>query len=273
MTSGPIGVLDSGVGGLSVLRHIRALLPHEDLIYVADQAHVPYGPRPQEEIQAFTLGIANYLVDRGAKLIVVACNAASAAALDTLRECVSEVPIVGMEPAVKPAAGRTLSGTVGVLATPGTLNSHRYASLMARFAAGITVLEDPCAGLVELIEAGALSDPSTEQLLRGVVEPMLAAGADTLVLGCTHYPFVTPLLERIAGDSVAIIDPGPAVARQSLVVLQQNGLQILADRSPGKTSCLTSGDPARLASAAKKLLGYACETHAVYWRDGELRDA
>lgn len=262
--AGALGVLDSGVGGLSVLRHLRAQLPAERLLYFADQAHIPYGPRPPEEVRAFSAGITRFLQRRRAKLIVVACNTASAAALDFLRERFPRLPIVGMEPAVKPAAALTRSGKVGVLATPSTLNSHRYAALMARFAGGIEVHEDPCVGLVQLIEAGKLDAPETRALLQRVVDPMLAAGVDTLVLGCTHYPFIRPLLEEIAGEGVAILDPAPAVARQTANVLQQRQLAAPPDQT-GSLHCFTSGDAEQLTALTARLLGSRCPTTAVRW--------
>ncbi len=268
--AGALGVLDSGVGGLSVLRHLRAQLPAERLLYFADQAHIPYGPRPPEEVRAFSAGITRFLQRRGAKLIVVACNTASAAALDFLRERFPRLPIVGMEPAVKPAAALTRSGKVGVLATPSTLNSHRYAALMARFAGGIEVHEDPCVGLVQLIEAGKLDAPETRALLQRVVDPMLAAGVDTLVLGCTHYPFIRPLLEEIAGEGVAILDPAPAVARQTANVLQQRQLAAPPDQT-GSLHCFTSGDAEQLAALSARLLSSRCPTTAARWAGQGVR--
>lgn len=269
--AGPLGILDSGVGGLSVLPHVRDRLPAEDLLYFADQAHIPYGPRAPEEVRDFTAEITRFLLRRGAKLIVVACNTATAAALDYLRHTFPDVPFVGMEPAVKPAALTTRSGRVGVLATPSTLNSHRYATLMARFADGIRVFEDPCVGLVQQIEAGALDVPATRDLLRHAVEPMLAEGVDTLVLGCTHYPFIRPLLQEIAGDGVAIIDPAPAVARHTRFVLQQHQLAAPSDRQ-GALRCITSRRAAQLESLAALLIGMACPAEQVYWRAGRLTD-
>jgi glutamate racemase len=216
-----IGLFDSGVGGLSVLREVRAALPNVPLLYFGDGAHVPYGPRPLTEVQGFARGITRFLRARGARVIVAACNTASAAALRALREApeFAGVPFVGMEPAVKPAAETTRSGVVGVLATPATFQGALYASVVERFAAGVTVLQQTCPGLVQQIEAGALDTPETEAMLRGWVAPMLAQGVDTLVLGCTHYPFIIPLLERICGPGVRVIDPAPAVARQVVRVL------------------------------------------------------
>lgn len=244
-------------------------MPSEAMLYFADQAHIPYGPRPAAEILSFTAEITRYLLQGGAKLIVVACNTATAAALDDLRAIFPDVPFVGMEPAVKPAALATRSGKVGVLATPSTLNSHRYAGLMSRFAGGIRVYEDPCAGLVQLIEAGALAAPETRDLLRGVVEPMLADGVDTLVLGCTHYPFIRPLLEEIAGGDVTIIDPAPAVARHTRFVLQQRGL-IASGEQTGALRCFTSGDPRRLEFISALVLDEDCPAEQVPWQEGEL---
>ena len=188
-----IGVFDSGVGGLSVLRHVRAQLPAADLLYLADTAHVPYGPRSLAEVRGFSAAITRFLRARGADVIVVACNTASAAALKPLRAAFPDVPFVGMEPAVKPAAEQTRSGVVGVLATPATFQGELFNSVVERFAQGVRVIPQVCPGLVEQIEAGALNTPATEQMLRGWVEPLLAQGIDALVLGCTHYPFVIPL--------------------------------------------------------------------------------
>jgi glutamate racemase len=269
LPAGSIGVLDSGVGGLSVLKHLRVLLPDEHFLYFADQAHIPYGPRPPEEVGGFTAGITRFLLRRGAKLIVVACNTASAAALDYLRLTFPNTPFVGMEPAVKPAALTTRSGRVGVLATPSTLSSHRYAGLMARYGSGIEVFEDPCVGLVQLIEAGALDAPETRRLLRRVLSPMLSAGIDTVVLGCTHYPFIRPLLSEIAGEDVAIIDPAPAVARHTKNVLQNLNL-VVPTHQEGSLRCFTSGDTRQLTDLTTLLLGYLCAAQTAPWRGDEL---
>jgi glutamate racemase len=250
----PVGILDSGVGGLSTLRYIRQQLPHENLLYIADQAHVPYGPRSLAEIRHLTEQLVQFLLAQQVKMVVVACNTASAAALTHLRQTFPYVPFVGMEPAVKPGAAQTRNGKVGVLATSGTFSSERYAHLTARFAQGVTVYEDPCRGLVELIEAGQVNGAATEQLLRRCLSPMLAAGVDTIVLGCTHYPFVLPLIETIVGPQVTIIDPSPAVARQTERVLQQHNL--LSDNgNPGQTALFTTGDSEQLSRLAESLLG------------------
>jgi glutamate racemase len=266
---GPIAIFDSGVGGLSVLRHITARLPREDLIYVADQAHVPYGPRPAEEVRAFSVGIARFFLAQGARLIVVACNTATAAALTALRETFPQMPFVGMEPAVKPGARETRTGRVGVLATAGTFESQRYADLMARYASDVRLYEDPCRGLVPLIEAGQLDGGETERLLRRCLAPMLASGVDTIVLGCTHYPFVLPFITRLVGPEVAIIDPAPAVARQTQSLLVQHELATTRV-GQGRLLLYTTGDPGPFATLAVRLLDRPVAVSGMHWHDGEL---
>jgi glutamate racemase len=235
----PIGVFDSGVGGLSVLHEIRARLPHESLMYLADCGHVPYGEKTPEYIRARCRAIAGFLLARGAKALVLACNTATAAAAADLRELYPELPIVAMEPAVKPAAEATRSGVVGVLATTGTLKSARFAALLDRFASDVRVITQPCPGLVERIELGDLSGPQTRELLLGYVAPLLAEGCDTLILGCTHYPFLRPLLRELVPADVSLIDTGAAVARQLERLLQVRGM--LAQGSAKKTELWTSG--------------------------------
>lgn len=209
----PIGVFDSGVGGLSVLRDIRNELPGEDLLYVADSAHAPYGEKSPEFIQARALAITEFLLQQQAKAIVVACNTATSAAAALLRARFS-VPIIAMEPAVKPAALSTQTGVVGVLATRGTLLSENFAKLATRFGAHAEILVQPCPGLVEQIEAGDLAGEATKSLLIQYLQPLLDRKADTIVLGCTHYPFLVPLIREFVGHKVIIIDPAPAVARE-----------------------------------------------------------
>jgi glutamate racemase len=218
-----IGIFDSGVGGLSILRELQRLLPGQPKLFIADQAHVPYGPRPLEEVRQFSESITRFLLDRGAEVIVVACNAASAASLKTLRQHYPGVPFIGMEPAVKPAAEQTHSGVVGVLATPATFQGELYASVVERFASHVTLMQSTCPGLVQQIEAGNLDGRETRQILEEALNPMLQAGIDTVVLGCTHYPFVIPLIQSIAGDQVRVINPAEAVARQTGRVLEQYG--------------------------------------------------
>ncbi|MFW6068117.1 MAG: glutamate racemase [Chloroflexota bacterium] len=270
MPVGSIAVFDSGVGGLSVLRHLRALLPHEDLIYFADQAHVPYGPRPAAQIQTYSHSITRFFLEQGAKCVVVACNTATAAALDHLRASFPQAPFVGMEPAVKPGAAATRTGKVGVLATAGTFESQRYASLMARFARDVTLYEDPCTGLVPLVEAGHLDGDQTRALLESCIRPMLDAGVDTLVLGCTHYPFVLPLIRSIAGPDIHIIDPAPAVARQVRRVLQKRDL-LKPTSKHGQLRAYTTGDAQRLARMGEKLLGYKLLVGKLIWQDLQIK--
>ena len=260
----PIGVFDSGVGGLSVLREIRAQLPSESTIFFADQGHVPYGPRPLAEVRNFSEAITRFLLAQGAKLIVVACNTASAAALRHLRRTFPETPFVGMEPAVKPAAETTQSGVVGVLATPATFQGELYASVLERFAAGVTILQDTCPGLVTQIEQGELDTPATRAILERALSPMLARQIDRVVLGCTHYPFVIPLIEEIVGGDVRVIDPAPAVARQVGRVLRARGLQN-TESALGRVQCFTSGDPAKLRRLLPRLLGEAPQVSPVRW--------
>ncbi len=254
--SGPIGVFDSGIGGLTVANAILGLLPQESLVYFGDTARVPYGPKTPGTIIGYSMEISRFLMDQGAKLIVVACNTASASALAPLRAAWPDFPFVGMEPAVKPAAKATRSGVIGVLATQGTFKSQRYTSLTERFAAGIQVYEDPCVGLVPLIENGKWDGPETEALVAGIIRPMLKKGADTLVLGCTHYPLILPLIRRIAGPDVHVIDPAPAVARQVARVLTERGLAAGADHRPFQ-KYFVSGDDRSLKLALAYLLGKA----------------
>ncbi|MFN2117550.1 MAG: glutamate racemase [Candidatus Promineifilaceae bacterium] len=274
--NGAIGVFDSGVGGLSVLRHLRKEYPYENLLYFADQAHVPYGSQKIADIQHYSEEITRFLIDRGAKVIVVACNTASAAALNYLRETFPQVPIVGMEPAVKPAAMMTKTGKVGVLATPATFASPRYSSLMIRFAEEVVVYEDPCVGLVDLIEQGRLEALETADLLQGVLQPMLQAGIDTLVLGCTHYPLVLPLIEEVteikSGNPITIIDPAPAVARQVGRVLAQLGLEASPAQS-GSVHLFTSADMGTLGPLAKHALGEEFPFVEILWENSTLETA
>lgn len=246
-----IGVFDSGLGGLSVLRAIRQRLPHASLAYVADSAWMPYGSRSEAFIRQRAEVLSRFLVEHGADLIVVACNTATAAAVPALRETL-RVPVVGMEPAVKPATQATRSGIVGVLATVGTLQSARFAALLDRFGEGVQVLTRACAGLVERIDSGDLDGPETRALVARYVRPLLDGGADTIVLGCTHFPFVRRLIEAEAGANVAIIDTGDAVACQVERVAGEAGLWVLRDVGD---SFWTSGDARRQGPAFEKLWG------------------
>jgi len=260
----PIGVFDSGVGGLSILRPLRAQLPAEPIVFFADQAHVPYGPRPLDEVRRFSVGITRFLIDQGAKLIVVACNTASAAALQHLRGVFLGMPFVGMEPAVKPAAEQTRTRRVGVLATPATFQGALFASVVERFAHGVRVIPQTLPGLVERIEAGDLDGPETRRIIETAVRPLVAQGVDTLVLACTHYPFVIPLIAAAAGPGVQVIDPSPAIARQAARLLADGGKLAPAGES-GMTTLVTSGNPARLAAMALRLIGESGEARRGVW--------
>ena len=264
----PIGIFDSGVGGLSVWREVARELPGESIVYFADQAHLPYGPRPAEEVRRFSEAIAGELLGLGCKAIVVACNTASAAALKHLRERHPGVAFVGMEPAVKPAALHSKSRVVGVMATPGTLQGRMFALAVERFAAGLTLVNQPCPGLVELIENGELEGARTESLLRELLKPMLGAGADTIVLACSHYPFVSPVIRKIAGDAVQIIDPAPAVARQLRRLLEQRGLA--ADSGKADHRFMTTGDPRAFRQTLQQLLARDATIEARTWREAQL---
>ncbi|TBU71981.1 glutamate racemase [Pseudomonas daroniae] len=255
MSEAPIGVFDSGVGGLTVLREIRAVLPHESLLYVADSGHVPYGEKSAEYIRERCRAIAEFLLVRNAKALVLACNTATVAGVAELRALYPQLPIVAMEPAVKPAAAATRSGVVGVLATTGTLKSARFAALLDQFASDVRVVTQPCPGLVELIEAGDLDDPALHELLRGYVEPLLAEGCDTLILGCTHYPFLKPLLSQWLDPSISLIDTGAAVARQLQRLLSERGLLAAGPAAPDRFWC--SGEPLLMQRILPRLWGSA----------------
>jgi glutamate racemase len=256
-----IGVLDSGVGGVSVLNEIRALLPAVDVLFVADSAYAPYGPRTPEWIQQRSDELARFLVDHGAQAIVVACNTATAAAAQTMRAAY-DVPIVAMEPAVKPAAAATRNGVVGVLATVGTLKSARFAALLDRFGADITVVTEPGVGLVEQVEAGELSGPRTTDLVKAAVTPLLDAGADVIVLGCTHYPFLKPVIQEVAGEDVVLIDTGGAVARRLADLLLAAGSEP-ANSATGTLRFWTSGDVAEATRVISALYGEPVEVEAL----------
>jgi glutamate racemase len=270
-TSGPIGIFDSGVGGLSVLNAVVDLLPGENLVFLADQANVPYGSRSLAEVRSLSVSITQYLLDQGAKLIVVACNTASAAALHHLRQVFRRVLFVGMEPAIKPAAEQTRSGVVGVLATPATFQGELYASVIERFATGVEVLQDTCPGLVMEIDGGHLDTPRVRAILERALHPMLARGIDTVVLGCTHFPFVIPTIEEIVGPKVRVIDPSPAIARQVERLLEANGLQG-AEASAAQRQYLTTGDPERMRRLLPRLVGDAAEVGKLVWAGEVLKE-
>ncbi len=243
-----IGVFDSGVGGLSVLAEIRRELPSADLMYFADQGRAPYGVRGLEEVSAMSGEVSQWLLDHGADVITIACNTASAAALHQLRARHPEVPFVGMEPAVKPAALNTSSGIIGVVATAATFQGELFASVVQRHASGTRVLTKACPTWVELVERGEIDGPRARGQVEQCLADLLEGGADTIVLGCTHFSFLVPLIEDVAGPGVAVVDPGPAVARQVRRVVgysDGNARLVLA----------TSGDPESLREWAHRLAG------------------
>lgn len=245
MDDRPIGVFDSGVGGLSVWREIVAALPREDTLYFADQARVPYGPRPEAEIRTFSERITRFLLQQGCKAVVVACNTASAAALRHLRDTFPGVPIIGMEPAVKPAAALTRSGVVGILATPATFQGRLFKATAGRHAAGIHLVNQVCDGLADHVERGDPEDPETLRLLDHYLDPVLAAGADVVVLACTHYPFLMDAIRQRCGPAVTVIDPAPAIARHLGDVLAERSMLATPGRT-GHARFATTGDPAAL---------------------------
>ena len=233
-----IGLFDSGSGGLSVLREIRKILPDERFIYFSDNAYCPYGDKTAEFVTARSRAVTDLLLSKGAKAVVVACNTATGAAISTLRS-EYDIPFVGMEPAVKPAATGTRSGVVGVLATAGTLKAPKYLNTKGRYSDAVRIVERVGRGFVELVESQELDGPHAEAVVRAALEPLLDEGADTIVLGCTHYPFLLPLMQRIAPPGINFIDPAPAVARRLRDVLAERGIPF-SDLEPG-VELLASG--------------------------------
>jgi glutamate racemase len=259
---GPVGIFDSGVGGLSVLRHIHAQLPQEHLLYFADSGFAPYGEKSDEWLVRRSLAIASFLISHGAKALVVACNTATVAAVKALRHAYPSLPIVGVEPGLKPGAAATRNGKVAVLATESTLRGEKFLALRDQISSSSQAefLLQPCGGLVERIEMGELTSEATVAMLDRFLSPLLDQGADTVVLGCTHYPFVRDAIALVVaargGVDVTLIDTGDAVARQLARLLEGAGLQ-----RPGGTAahlhCFTSGNPDALAKAFADLLGLA----------------
>jgi len=264
-----IGVFDSGVGGLSVLREIRKRLPSLAIHYFADQGHAPYGQRPLGQVRHFAVGITRFLRNIGCEIIVVACNTASAAALHHLRRKFEDIHFVGMEPAIKPAAEITRTGFVGVLATTATFQGQLYASVVERFANDVQLLQSTCPGLVAQIEKGEMDTKKTHEILEAAITPMLQKGIDTIVLGCTHYPLVIPLIQKIAGPEVRVIDPAPAVARQVERVLLSNETRI-ASGGPGSLVFYTSGDRIVFCNGLHVLLGETGPVRQARWKGNKI---
>lgn len=262
----PIGVYDSGVGGLSVLRAIRDALPQEDLLYLADSAHVPYGEKSQDYVQQRSLAIADYFVSRQARAMVVACNTATAAAIAALRARHPDLIIIGVEPAIKPAAHLTHSGVVGVFATTGTLASPKFAALVQREAPEIRILFRPCPEWVLLVEQGEISGPKAAHAVAAPVRELLDQGADALVLGCTHFPFLREAIAAVAGPTVPLLETGGPVARRLRHQLQERGW--LKTDGAGTLALETTGDPAALARLGAQLLGLPAQASQTpaHWR-------
>lgn len=267
-----IGIFDSGIGGLSVWREITRKLPGESTLYLADQAHVPYGYRSMEEIRTFCVGIVDFLLEQGARIIVVACNAASAASLHYLRGIYPDIPFVGMEPAVKPAVGRTQTGIVGVIATQTTFQGKLFAGLVEQYGNYVKVLTSIGHGLVETVESGNLDTPETEELLKKCMFPLISAGADQLVLGCTHYPFLMRAIRRLAGPGVSIIDPAPAVALQVARIMKQRNL-LNNNNLKIHHTFFTTGKVSNFSECIQRLVNCNPEmikTIMLVWRSGRL---
>lgn len=266
----PIGIMDSGVGGLSILREVRRQLANEDVIYFADQGHVPYGPRPHDEIIQFLVGITHFFQRHDAKVIVIACNTASAAGLHEIRKLFPDITYVGMEPAVKPAAEHTQRGVIGVIATKVTSQSALFASVVDRFAHDVDVVTQVCPDFVTLVEQGDLDSPRAREITENYLRPLKEAGIDQLVLGCTHFPFLMPLLREVAGPDVEIVDPSPAIARQTGRIIESCRN---ASDHVGTVHYHTSGDPQAYLAVARRLVDEPVDSsqiHATTWQNGEI---
>ena len=251
----PIGVYDSGLGGLTVWVEVKKALPHESLIYLGDGKNCPYGSRPKEEVRELADEAVRFLIEKGCKMVVVACNTATAAAIGYLRKKYTEIPIVGMEPAVKPACQATRTGVVGVLATERSLDGDLFRHTLARYGEGVEVVTAPGRGFVELVEANKENTPEAEACVGEAIQEMLRLGADQIVLGCTHYPFLKSTLKKVlAGRDVEIIDPAPAVARRVNYLLDRDNLHADANHQPQYEFCTFSTEEYRLQLVHKAQL-------------------
>jgi glutamate racemase len=257
-----IGVFDSGVGGLSILDEALQQLPHHNYIYFADSANAPYGDKPPQWIAERSLQICRYLMEQDCSAIVVACNTATAEAIATIRSTL-DIPIIGVEPGIKPAAMQSQNGVVGVLATETTLNSDKFNALLATLPEHCQFIKQAGAGLVPLIEAGLIETPEMQALLRSHLKPILDQGADTLVLGCTHYPFLKKMIRAVVGDSMTLIDTSDAVVRQLLRQIHQQGLIVSSKHSP-KLSLLSTANADTLEAMAERLLHRDLSKYAIY---------
>ena len=261
-----IGVFDSGVGGLWILKHLKAELPGYNYVFFGDQGHVPYGGRQEEEIKSFSEAIVKFLIYKGCKVIVVACNSASAASLEYLRKKFPGTIFVGMEPAIKPAAEMTRTNSIGVLATPATFRGKLYNSVVERFAGNVEISTDICVGLVEQIEKGNFDSKKVNSILERALKPMLKKNIDTIVLGCTHYPFIAPQIKKIAGDKINIVDPTEAIVRQVSNIL---GRDIILEKhfKDGKMDIFTSGKPEKMDLILEPLFGGKMKVKKVCWKN------
>ena len=264
-----VGIFDSGIGGFSVLREIHNLLPNQPLFYIADQVHVPYGKRQLSKIREFSFAITDFLASMGAQVIVVACNTASAAALKELRKEYPQLTFVGMEPAVKPATQKTHNGVVGVLATPATFQGKLYHTLVEKFARDVKILTNTCPGLVEVIESGEINSESTRQILLRALIPMVEKGADTIVLGCTHFPFVVPVIKDIVGSNVTVIDPSPAIAKRVSYLLSELNLLTISSTETDITFS-TTGKPENFKWIIQSLIGIDTSPFPLAWKNKKL---
>ncbi len=260
-----IGIFDSGVGGLSVLQHISQLLPYEDIIYVADSGYAPYGCMDEQFIEYRSRVITEYLLEKGVKVVVIACNTATASIIEKFREQYG-IPFIGVEPGIKPAIDISKNGHVGIMATTGTLSSTRYYELSQRFERSINLYNQACPGLADQVESGLVDVPETLRLLESFVHPLLKKNIDTIVLGCTHYSFLSTLIRQITGDSIALVDTSRAIAEQLARVLEQESVQkSLAQANPeqGAVSYFTTGSICKTRAAMSRLLGQEVSVHSV----------
>jgi glutamate racemase len=258
--SAKIGVLDSGIGGLSVLQEIHRQLPSTPTLYIGDQAHLPYGPRSADEIYTFVEAMTRFLVEQGAAVVVLACNSASAGGLEQVRRAYPDIPFVGMEPAIKPSAEATRTGVVGVLTTRATANGALYQRVLARYAASTHVITQVTPELVTIAESGSQDSPEAEQIIRAYVEPLLEAHADQIVLACTHFPFLKDAIGKITGPEVTIVDPSAAVARQVARVWPTHLRPQAAENR-----YFTSGSVDQFRLMLNRLIGVDAPVTAVRW--------
>lgn len=270
MDTRPIGIFDSGVGGFSILNAIQAQLPQEKLLYLADQAHVPYGSRPINQIRRFSKAISHFLLEQDSKMIVIACNTASGAALQYLRKQFRSTPIIGLEPAIASAARITKTGRIAVLATSTTLNAKLYRSTRHLFAVNTRIHEVTLKGIVEEIEADRIGGKIVDAILQKHIPPIVEKGVDTIVLGCTHYPFVQEKIQEIAGSHVQIINPANQVAAHIARTLEEKNLLAPGDVESPLPVLYSTGDADHLAGMAKSLAGFSGRPIQLTWRKDRL---